>query len=59
MTRHEAAAALLAERARIWANVTGGKVADDDTVTIHGVTPEQIARVAKINSTLVALGYYA
>ena len=55
MTRHEAAAALLAERARIWANVTGGmgrcpstsRSANSPTTGASDMTiPEQLRALA-------------
>jgi hypothetical protein len=61
MTRKQAIAranALLDERDRIWSKVTGstthGKGANAE-LEIHGVTPAEIGRVAKINSKVTGL----
>ena len=47
--------ALLAEQARIWARVTGHTYNDDDSIKIHGVTGDEIQRVARINTEIASL----
>lgn len=53
-------AALIAERDAIWARVTGYECTGPNhaaTVAIHGITPDEIRRVARINAELTRLRY--